>query len=202
MGIEDTQGLAGLLGIICPRYVTQKEARQICDQFKSSAWKRNSQVLWSGMQREKAQRWADDNGLQTLTTALGPLVKLEKSKRKKKRSNFMKGASALFAWFIAQGTQVTLLLPLPPHRFHPSGLTSLQDFEEPIIKGLLGNGAVDRILVAHPGAKDISARTWLYELWPIDEVNKWKAKFGIDCETHSWRQVKKGFTSNLSLNQE
>jgi hypothetical protein len=31
-------------------------------------------VLWSGILRDEAQRWADGHEMQTLTTAMGPLM--------------------------------------------------------------------------------------------------------------------------------
>lgn len=192
MSTESRPGLPGLLNTICPHYINREEARLVCRQFRSGSWSRNRQVLWSGMHRGKAQMWADNHGYQTLTTALGPLVSLEKSKKKKKRSKFMKGASALFSWFISQGECVTLLLPPPPNRLHPSGLTSLQDFEIPIVMGLLQGGAVEKVLVFHPDATTEEAKTSAYQVWPRNETEKWVAQFGFVQKVYSWRAVKKG----------
>lgn len=47
----------------------------------------------------------------------------------------MKGASAIFAWFVSRGEKVTVLSPPPPSRFHPIGLTNFQEIEKPILKG-------------------------------------------------------------------
>ncbi|KAK2063265.1 hypothetical protein LY76DRAFT_664289 [Colletotrichum caudatum] len=186
---QEQPGLQLLLGIICPKYMTTEEAKMVCRQFRSSL-KINRQVLWSGMQREKAQKWADNHQSQTLTTALGPLRNLEKSKKRKPRSRFMKGASAIFSWFISQGDSVVVLLPLPPNQFHPSGLTSLQDFEMPIIQGLLRDGSVKRIDAVHPEAKSEKARNSSHQLWPRDETNSWVDRFGAGHGARAWRAVK------------
>ncbi|KAK2047173.1 hypothetical protein LZ31DRAFT_551511 [Colletotrichum somersetense] len=158
--------------------MTAEEAKLVCYQFLSSL-EMNRQVLWSGMQREKAQKWADNHQSQTLTTALGPLRELETSKKSKARSRFMKGASAIFSWFISQGDSVVILLPPPPNQFHPSGSTSLQDFEIPIVKGLLRDGSVKRIDAVHPEAKSEEARNSSHQLWPCDETNTWVDRFGV-----------------------
>ncbi|KAK1984198.1 hypothetical protein LZ30DRAFT_586760 [Colletotrichum cereale] len=187
--IQEQPGLQHLLGIICPRYMTSNEAELICKQFRSSL-KLNRQVLWSGMLREKAQKWADDNQSQTLTTALGPLRALEKSKKGAARSRFMKGASAIFSWFISQGDRVVVLLPPPPCQFHPSGSTSLQDFELPIVKGLLRDGSIERIEAIHPEAANEEARNSSHQLWPCDETKSWVDRFGGGCKNRAWRTVK------------
>ncbi|EFQ32901.1 uncharacterized protein GLRG_08045 [Colletotrichum graminicola M1.001] len=176
---------------ICPKYISVKEAGLICNQFLSSL-ELDRQVLWSGMEREKAQKWADTHQRQTLTTALGPLRALEKSKGRKARSKFMKGASAIFSWFISQGDRVVILLPPPPNQFHPSGLTSLQDFEIPIIQGLLRDGSVKRIDVIHPDATSEEARNSSHQLWPCDETKSWIDRFGVGRKSRAWRAVKSG----------
>jgi hypothetical protein len=98
------------------------------EQFQSNDWIPNGQVLWSGMPREKAQEWAKRHELQTLTIVMGPLMDikhpdcLKLRKNNQQWSNYIHGASAIFAWRIAQGEKVTLLSPPLPERFHPSGL--------------------------------------------------------------------------------
>jgi hypothetical protein len=66
--------------------------------------------MWSGMQREYAQAWADKHDMATLTTAMGPLMNPEHPlclKRQKKWSGawskYIKGASAVFASHILKG---------------------------------------------------------------------------------------------------
>ncbi|OAL42698.1 hypothetical protein IQ07DRAFT_471320, partial [Pyrenochaeta sp. DS3sAY3a] len=153
-------------------YLTLAEEIQIYEQFHGKRWKPNGQVLWSGLSREEAQRWADEHGMQTLTTAMGPLLDSSSpmyarhGKSTKAWKKYIKGASAMFAWTITERERVLVLSPPPPERFHPSGQTTFQRIEEPIIKGAIRGHAVLRIDIIHPivkGAEDFS-----YQLWPID----------------------------------
>ncbi|WQF76622.1 hypothetical protein CDEST_01636 [Colletotrichum destructivum] len=199
---QNQPGLQDLLKVICPVYITLEEARLICNQFKGS-FRPNRQVLWSGMERQAAQKWANAHDYQTLTTAMGSLRTLETSKKRKKRSKFMKGVSAIFSWFISQGDWVGILLPLPPQQFHPSGSTSLQDLEIPIVKGLLRGGCVQRIGVFHPEAATITAKSSSHQLWPNDETRSWIERFGAATKARFWRAVKRprpgiGMMNNFS----
>lgn len=172
-----------------------EEMAQIIKQFQSEDWILNGQVLWSGIPREKAQEWADKHRLQTLTTAMGPLMdekhpeclKLKKSHRQ--WSRYVHGASAIFAWRIAQGEKVTLLSPPPPERFHPSGLSYYQLIEEPIIRGLLDQNSVQKIIITHPMIKENEDEEFYYELWPNDRSEKWLERFGSRPFKAKWRQV-------------
>jgi hypothetical protein len=174
-------------------YLSAEEAARIFRQFESNLV-RNQQVLWSGITREKAQVWADKNHLQTLTTAMGPLMdknhpecpKLKKSPRQWTR--YVHGASVIFAWYISRGEDVTVLLPPPPERFHPSGLSSYQIIEEPITKGLLGRCAVHHIMIAHPTVKD--SESFRYQLWPVDETPEWVKRFGLQHHEAKWRAIR------------
>ncbi|WYZ36448.1 hypothetical protein EsH8_XV_000001 [Colletotrichum jinshuiense] len=182
-----------LLNIICPKYLTRKEAEEIMRQFNES-WIDEKQVLWSGVAHATVEEWADQRGMQTLTSAMGDLMNWThpKCKRPHKTSaqwtKYMKGVSAIFAWKIAQGHTVTLLTPPPPVRFHPSGLTNYQDIEEPILKGAVDGTVVGKIVVIHPeveGAEDMA-----YEYWPKDKVARWYAK--CDSKGHGakiWRTI-------------
>ncbi|PQK16787.1 hypothetical protein BB8028_0006g11060 [Beauveria bassiana] len=112
------------------------------------------QVLWTGMTREAAQKWADAHDLQTLTTAMGAYMNTknqlcpQKQKSHAAWIDYIHGASALFALRISQGEVVTVLSNPPPQRFHPDGNTSFQCIEAPIITGELGNRAVTRNEIA------------------------------------------------------
>jgi hypothetical protein len=164
-------------------YLTVEEATRIIQQFRSEYWHKDSQVLWSGMLREIAQKWADEHGMQTLTTAMGPLMIPEhplclKSKKTPHAwSQYIHGASAIFAWHIARGECVTLLTPPPPDRFNPSGFTYYQVIEQPIIKGAVGQDSVCHIDVVHPTVK--KAEEFSYELWPDDNKSTWIKRFGL-----------------------
>lgn len=185
---------ASLVGIVS-RFLSVQEAAQIIERFQSENWIPNGQLLWSGIPREKAQKWADRHGLQTLTTAMGPLMdekhpeclKLKKGPRQ--WSRYVHGASAIFAWRIAQGEKVTLLSPPPPERFHPSGLSYYQLIEEPIIRGLLNQNSVQKILITHPMIKESEDEEFYYELWPNDRREKWVERFGSRPYKMKWRQV-------------
>ncbi|KAH7000957.1 hypothetical protein EDB80DRAFT_647862 [Ilyonectria destructans] len=189
----DTQQPPSQIRKLASHWVTVKEAEGIYRQFQRSCIQ-NRQVLWSGMLRKTAQRWADERDFQTLTTALGPLLNPSHPDCPHDRKSsggwakYIHGASVLFAWYISQTDLVTVLSQPPPQRFHPSGQTFYQMVEEPIIKGKLGNRAVSKIVVVHPtigGAADFT-----YEMWPHDEPSLWTMNFGIPDIVIYWRQVK------------
>lgn len=181
-------------------YLTLEEERKIHLQFHSSSWNPNSQVLWSGMLREDAQKWADERNMQTLTTAMGPLM-AEKDplcpRRKmslKAWSKYIHGASAVFAWHIAKGNKVTVLCPPPPQRFHPSGRSYFQVIEQPILRLEIAKGAEFCIELIHPGVK--GAEDYRYQLWPSDEEQRWTTLYGSGlCYKCKWRMVKGGQSS-------
>ena len=188
----DQQSAPALLSKLS-QFLSTQEAIDIFKQFQSDEWFHNGQVLWSGVPRHRAQEWADYHQLQTLTTAMGPLMDekhpdcLRFKKTSQQWSRYIHGASAIFAWHIAQGEIVTLLSPPPPKRFHPSGLSYYQVIEEPIIKGLVSRCAVDKIIIAHPTVK--KSQNFLYELWPDDKGNEWSQRYGSRPLKTNWRQI-------------
>lgn len=175
-------------------FLTTEERNAINHQFEDDSWCRNCQVLWTGIPRDHAQRWAEKHDMQTLTTAMGPLMAkdskhcLATQKSKRQWSQYIKGASALFAWHICEGEKVTVLTPPPPRRFHPSGFTSYQVIEEPILKGAMEGRHVSIIMLAHPDVK--GAEEFRYQIWPVDKTSSWIAKFGSISGTRCWREVK------------
>jgi hypothetical protein len=186
------------------QYLSVQEAVQIFKLFHSNNWIPNGQVLWSGIPRRTAQEWADKHHLQTLTTAMGRLMDENHpdcprwKKTYQQWSKYIHGASAIFAWHIAQGEKVTVLSPPPPERFHPSGLSSYQVIEEPIIKGLICQSAVDQILMAHPTVTE--SEDFLYEAWPEDQSSLWLARFGSRGTKRKWRDTGHG-ADKLRLKQ-
>ncbi|CZR66093.1 uncharacterized protein PAC_15994 [Phialocephala subalpina] len=187
-----------------PRYLTADEEAQIHQQLQGDIWRRNNQVLWSGILRDEAQRWADEHEMQTLTTVMGPLMDrshplcLRNQKSRDAWGKYVKGASAVFAWYISRGERVTVLSPPPPERFHPSGGTNYQAIEEPIVKGELGTNTVLRIEMVHPTVK--GAENIYYQIWPVDETTTWTAKFGeLNAQKRRWRMVKKVKTLSNKL---
>ncbi|KAK8912625.1 hypothetical protein VCV18_012304 [Metarhizium anisopliae] len=185
--------LPPVLDAFVRRHLTLEEIDEIRHQF-SRALVTDRQVLWTGMTREAAQRWADKHNMQTLTTAMGPLmshneVSASGTKLRSRSTRYIHGASAIFAWCISYGKMVTVLSNPPPVRFHPSGATSFQVIEEPIITGRVGSHAVARIDVVHPAIS--AAAEFRYEFWPRDDVSRWITTFGHLKITVKWRPVKR-----------
>ncbi|KAJ5240379.1 uncharacterized protein N7469_001970 [Penicillium citrinum] len=175
------------------KFLSILEARQICHQFHTDHWQQGCQVMWSGLCRQVVQTWADRHGMQTLTTAMGPLMEHEhpqclwSQKSDKQWSRYMKGASAMFAYHIAQdGGVVTVLSPPPPGRYNPYGGSNYQTLEEPILKGVLGP-RVTRIEMVHPTIVD--AEDFRYQLWPHDQRNIWRDRFGHPSVDIHWRHI-------------
>ncbi|KAL4916504.1 hypothetical protein BDW62DRAFT_202660 [Aspergillus aurantiobrunneus] len=175
------------------QYLDVSEAAQILEQFQRS-WINNGQVLWSGIAFNKVQAWAANHRLQTLTTAMGPLMDknhpacLKSRKTPHGWSRYIHGASAVFAWRIARFESVVLLTPPPPQRGHPSGLTYYQALEEPIIKGRLGDCAVEHITNVHPTVAE--GREFQYEIWPADDSARWIREYGLQHAMPKWRSIR------------
>ena len=177
------------------QYLTIDEELQIRQQFQST-WRRNNQVMWSGLLREYAQAWADKHDMATLTTAMGPLMTpghplCSKSQKSSGGwSKYIKGASALFAWHILRGERVTVLSPPPPERFHPSGQTNYQAIEEPILKREKEDGTRLLLEMVHPMVEGVE--DFIYQIWPVDQTNAWVEIFGTLAQRERcWRLVKR-----------
>lgn len=151
--------------------LTIEEKEQINNQFQGDTWRLNGQVLWTGIQRNEAQLWADKHRMQTLTTAMGPLME-DKHPHCLRRK---KSASAMFAWHITKSQRVTVLSPPPPWTRNPCGLTNYQLIEEPIVKGELGDRPVSCMYMVHPTV--MGAEEFSYQIWPFDETHLWVERF-------------------------
>ncbi|EFR04884.1 hypothetical protein MGYG_07885 [Nannizzia gypsea CBS 118893] len=173
--------------------LTVEQAAQILRKLLRGCTQ-NRQVMWSGVPYQIAQQWAKEHGMQTLSIAMGSLMEKNdpsclKSKMSPKRwSKYMKGASAIFAYYISQGATVIVLTPPPPFKFHPSGRTNYQAIEEPILKGAFGD-AVSQIQMVHPTVK--GAEHSSYQAWPLDKTCVWIANFGdtLAMKEPHWRSV-------------
>jgi hypothetical protein len=201
---DTTDKSASFAVAIFRQYLTEQEALQISQQFRNT-WSWGNQVLWSGLLFEDAQKWAKDHDKATLTMAMGPLMTprhplcLKKKKTSVGWSKYVKGASAIFAWHIWRGERVTVLLPPPPERFHPSGQTNYQAIEEPILKQPKTDGTRVRLEVIHPNV--LGAENFIYQMWPDDETNTWIERFGfINYKERIWRKVK-GFQPETSCSK-
>lgn len=152
--------------------------------------------MWSGILRQYAQDWADKHDMVTLTTAMGPLMSLtyplclRRQKSRGEWSKYIKGASAVFVYYILRGERVIVLLPPPPERFHPSGQTNYQAIEEPILKGRKADSTRLRLEMVHPMVE--GAENFCYQIWPVDQSNTWNKRFGMRVRGQRyWRLVKK-----------
>lgn len=56
------------------KYFSRNKAYEIVNQLTTLALEVVRQVMWSGIPREWVQLWADERGIQTPTTAMGPLM--------------------------------------------------------------------------------------------------------------------------------
>ena len=55
-GHEGPQGALSLIAAAFLQYLTIEEETRICQQFHGNIWRRNNQVLWSGIPRDHAQQ--------------------------------------------------------------------------------------------------------------------------------------------------
>ena len=158
-------------------HLTRDEAYEIIIQFKRQHLFPGRQVMWSGIPRFWVQVEADKRGLQTLTSAMGPLMDVRspvcrrKDKSQDEWSSYVAGASALFAECLPKGHGIILVTRPPPQRLHPLESTTYQLLEQPVLKGDLGGLAVSRINVVHITVR--GAENSLYQLWPVDEGLLW-----------------------------
>jgi flagellar basal body-associated protein FliL len=173
--------------------LTSEEEEQIHNQFHGQSWDYNNQVLWTGVPYKSVTLWAKLHHKQTLAHAMGPLMIpkdplcLKSTKSLDEWSNYIKGASVIFAWHIsARGDRVTVLSRPPPERFNPCGLTNYQCLELPILQGLCGNRAVLHIDLVHPTVR--GAENFSYHVWPTDETRVWTGVFGAKHKNRAkWR---------------
>lgn len=186
--------------------LTGDEIRQIDNQL-TRACVPNRQVFWTGMHRSAAEHWADHHGFQTLTMAMGALMDPSSEQRPRRGQSdkqwtiYVHGASAMFAWHISKGDSVTVLAHPPLQRFHPSGRTSFQVLEWPIITGKAGNKAVGSIRIVHPA--EPRAVDFSYQLWPKDDMDRWISRYGT-VAVGTWRAVKEkqqAATSGLMIDR-
>jgi hypothetical protein len=186
------------------KYLTEKEAEQIRERFRTLPLKPGCQVMWCGVPREWVQRRADENGMQTLTTAMGPLMMTrhptcaKRHKTPAEWAGYVKGASGLFAYHLPKGCVVTVLCRPPPQKLNPEGLSTYQKIEEPFLKGLFGGAAVSRIDMVHPTVE--GAETYRYQVWPIDETDQWIRRYGSNpLKKHVGKRTKRYTSLVLSV---
>jgi hypothetical protein len=100
------------------KYLTRQEAEQIIERFKGIPQRYDRLAFWTGIPREWVQQWADDHDMLTLTSAIGPLMDrkdqrcLRRIKKSRKWSEYIKGASVIFARYTCR-RGIARLLTLP-----------------------------------------------------------------------------------------
>lgn len=170
--------------------ITLYEAVQIWAQFNASC-EPNHTVLWSGVGFEMVERWATEHHRKTLTQAMGPLMDISNPicryhlKNKNQWSRYVHAASILFALFISRGTEVVVLTPHPPQRLNPFGESFYQNIEEPWLTACCDTDNF-KILFAHPRIKE--AKNYVYEYWPVDKVDEWKARYPNTEMSQKWQR--------------
>jgi hypothetical protein len=153
------------------KFLTRKEAEQIIAQFHDMPQSADRLLFWTGVPRNWAQQCADEHGLLTLTSAMGPLMDardkncLKSGKGKKKWKKYVKGTSAIFARY-ACGRGIVRVLTLPPSRAEfVRPLSSYRTLEEPVLKGSTGCCCAAQINSVHLLS---DFRTLEYQIWPED----------------------------------
>ncbi|KAJ0159070.1 hypothetical protein CTA2_10365 [Colletotrichum tanaceti] len=181
---------------VWPQYLTLEEFSDIIKQFDGPGWVRDKQLLWSGVEYAEVERTAGEHDMQTLRTAMGPLMDpdhprcLKSNKNGKAWSKYIRGASLIFARRISRGDVATIMTPPPPDCFHPSEMTNLQDIELPVLRGDLGNRPVPRIFLWHPTVQ--GAPPFRYQVWPDDHTpSRYEMFESRPRNTKTWRVVSK-----------
>jgi hypothetical protein len=150
-------------------YLTGEEAEQIIEWFKEIPQSYDRLVFWTGIPTEWAQQWADEHGMLTPTSAMGPLMDrknpccLRRFKELEEWSKYVKGASGIFARYACRRGMVRVLT-LPPSwaEFIRPGST-YRTTEEPVLKGAPGCCYAVHIHAVHllTTRGELEYQTWL-----------------------------------------
>jgi len=158
-------------------FLSNAEAIQIHKQFRTMLFEPGGQVMWTGVPREWAQKWADERNMQTLSTAMGPLMMkhhpscLKSTKSSAQWTKYVKGGSRIFALYVPKSHKITVLTRSSPNTFNPEGLSTFQMVEESILKGLDDDDLVSRIDLIHVTVAD--AKDFRYQIWSKNETHMW-----------------------------
>jgi hypothetical protein len=150
------------------KYLTREEAEQIIEQFKGIPQSYDRLVFWTGIPREWVQQWADDHGMLTLTSAMGPLMDrkdqrcLKRIKKPKKWSKYIKGASVIFARYACRRGIVRVLTLPPSWAEFIRPRSTYRTIEEPILKGASGCCCAVQIHTVHllTTLEELEYQTW------------------------------------------
>jgi hypothetical protein len=150
------------------KYLTREEAEQIIERFKGIPQSFNRLVFWTGIPREWVQQWADDHGMLTLTSAMGPLMDrkdqrcLRRIKKPRRWSKYIKGASVIFARYACRRGIVRVLTLPPSWAEFIRPRSTYRTLEEPILKGALGCCCAVEIHTVHllTTLEELEYQTW------------------------------------------
>jgi hypothetical protein len=161
-------------------YLTREEAEQIIERFKQIPQSYDRLLFWTGIPRKWVQQWADDHGMLTFTSAMGPLMdstdqrRLRRVKKQEKWNKYVKGASGIFARYACRrGIVRVLTLPSSWAEFIRPGST-YRAMEEPVLKGTSGCCCAVQINTVHLLT---TFEELEYQTWPenrIPERLSWK----------------------------
>jgi len=150
------------------KYLTREEAEQIIERFKEIPQSYDRLVFWTGIPREWVQQWADDHGMLTLTSAMGPLMDrkdqrcLRRIKKPRKWSKYIKGASVIFARYACRRGIVRVLTLPPSWAGFTRPRSTYRTLEEPILKGASGCCCAVEIHTVHllTTLEELEYQTW------------------------------------------
>jgi hypothetical protein len=150
------------------KYLTREEAEQIIERFEEIPQSYDRLLFWTGIPRKWAQRWADDHGMLTFSSAMGPLMDstdkrcLRRIKKPKKWSKYIKGACGIFARYACK-RGIVRVLTLPPYWaefIRPQ--STYRNIEEPVLKGKSGCCGAVRINAVYllTTLEELEYQTW------------------------------------------
>jgi hypothetical protein len=154
-------------------YLTQEEAEQIIARFMEIPRSYDRLVFWTGIPREWVQQWADEHGMLTLTSAMGPLMDrkdprcLRRYKELEEWSKYIKGASRIFARYACK-RGIVRVLTLPPswaEFIRPE--STYRNIEEPVLKGRSGCCCAVQINTVHLLT---TSEELEYQTWPQNDI--------------------------------
>jgi hypothetical protein len=125
-------------------------------------------LFWTGIPRGWVQQWADEHGMLTLTSAMGPLMDrkdpscLRRYKELEEWRKYIKSASGIFARYACK-RGIVRVLTLPPSwaGFIPPEST-YRNIEEPVLRGRSGCCCAVQINTLHllTTLEELEYQTW------------------------------------------
>jgi len=153
-------------------YLSREEADNIIARFESIPSSLDRLVS----QGKRAQRWADEHGMLTLTSAMGPLMDiadpqcLKRTKKSKDWSRYVKGASSIFSRYTCTCGVIRVLTVPPSGTWRLRSNSTFHSIEEPVLKGITGPAHALRLKYVHLLS---GSKTTEYEVWPEDHTQAW-----------------------------